>query len=157
MDVINVENMRVKCTVIVGGDLSNNKGINLQGGGLSAAALTEKDKEDILTIAKIDADYVAVSFPRSADDIHEARQLLRDVGCEAGIVAKIARAEALDVIEEIIEASDAIMVARGDLGVEIGDANLPPVQKHLIKLARSMNCVAITTSTPSTVNTGLSL
>ena len=144
MDIVNVENMRVNCTVIVGGDLSNNKGINLQGGGLSAAALTEKDKEDIFTISKIDADYVAVSFPRSADDIHEARRLLREAGSEAGIVAKIERAEALDVIEEIIEASDAIMVARGDLGVEIGDANLPPVQKHLIKLARSMNCVAIT-------------
>ncbi|MGR9099628.1 MAG: pyruvate kinase, partial [Gammaproteobacteria bacterium] len=114
------------------------------GGGLSAAALTEKDKEDILTIAKIDADYVAVSFPRTADDIHEARRLLNEAGCNAGIVAKIERAEALDVIEEIIQASDAIMVARGDLGVEIGDANLPPVQKWLIKLARSMNRIVIT-------------
>ena len=144
MDVVNVENMRVNCTVVVGGDLSDNKGINLQGGGLSAAALTEKDKEDILTIARMKADYVAVSFPRTADDIHEARSLLKAAGCEVGIVAKIERAEALDVIEEIIEASDAIMVARGDLGVEIGDANLPAVQKHLIKLARKMNCVTIT-------------
>ena len=144
MDVVNVENMRVNCKVIVGGDLSNNKGINLQGGGLSAAALTDKDKEDILTIARMGADYVAVSFPRSAADMHEARKLLRDAGCGASLVAKIERAEALDVIEEIIEASDVIMVARGDLGVEIGDANLPPVQKHLIKLAREMNCVVIT-------------
>ncbi len=144
IDVVKVENMRVNCKVIVGGNLSNNKGINLQGGGLSAAALTEKDKEDILTIAKMGADYVAVSFPRSAADMHEARKLLRDAGCNASVVAKIERAEALDVIEEIIEASDVIMVARGDLGVEIGDANLPPVQKHLIKLARKMNCVVIT-------------
>ncbi len=144
MDVINVENMRVNCKVIVGGDLSNNKGINLQGGGLSASALTEKDKQDILTIAEMGADYVAVSFPRSADDIHEARRLLRDAGCNAAIVAKIERAEALDVIDDIIKASDAIMVARGDLGVEIGDANLPPVQKELIKRSRELNRVVIT-------------
>ena len=144
MDVVNVVNMRVNCTVIVGGDLSNNKGINLQGGGLSAAALTDKDKADILTAAKIDADYVAVSFPRTADDIHEARMLLNRAGSSAGIVAKIERAEALDVIDEIIIASDAIMVARGDLGVEIGDANLPPVQKDLIKRARALDKVAIT-------------
>ncbi len=144
MDVVNVENMRVNCKVIVGGHLSNNKGINLQGGGLSASALTEKDKEDILTIAKMNADYVAISFPRSADDIHEARRLLHEAGSNAWIVAKIERAEALDVIDDIIRASDAIMVARGDLGVEIGDANLPPVQKELIKRSRELNRVVIT-------------
>jgi pyruvate kinase len=144
MDVVNVENMRVNCTVIVGGDLSNNKGINLLGGGLSAAALTDKDKEDILTIAKMGADYVAVSFPRCADDLHEARRLLREAGSDAGIIAKVERAEALDVIDEIILASDGVMVARGDLGVEIGDANLPAVQKQMIKRARELNRVAIT-------------
>jgi len=144
MDVVNVENMRVNCTVIVGGDLSNNKGINLLGGGLSAAALTDKDKEDIQTIAKIGADYVAISFPRCADDLHEARRLLREAGSDAGIIAKVERAEALDVIDEIILASDGVMVARGDLGVEIGDANLPAVQKHMIKRARDLNRVAIT-------------
>jgi len=144
MDVINVENMRVNCKVIVGGDLSNNKGINLQGGGLSADALTEKDKADIKTIAQLNADYVAVSFPRTADDLHEARRLLREAGSEAGIVAKIERAEALEVIDEIILASDAIMVARGDLGVEIGDANLPAVQKDMINRARRLNRVTIT-------------
>jgi len=144
MDVVNVENMRVNCTVIVGGDLSNNKGINLLGGGLSAAALTDKDKEDIKTIAKMGADYVAISFPRCADDLHEARRLLREAGSDAGIIAKVERAEALDVIDEIILASDGVMVARGDLGVEIGDANLPAVQKHMIKRARDLNRVAIT-------------
>lgn len=144
MDVINVENMRVNCIVIVGGDLSNNKGINLLGGGLSAAALTDKDKEDIQTIAKIGADYVAISFPRCADDLHEARRLLREAGSDAGIIAKVERAEALEVIDEIILASDGVMVARGDLGVEIGDANLPAVQKHMIKRARELNRVAIT-------------
>ena len=146
LDVVNVENMRVNCTVVVGGDLSNNKGINLLGGGLSAAALTEKDKEDIKTIALMKCDYVAISFPRTAEDLHEARRLLLAEGCHAGIVAKVERAEAIveNVMDEIILASDAVMVARGDLGVEIGDANLPAVQKLLIKRTRELNRVAIT-------------
>ena len=145
LDVVNVvDETRVNCTVVVGGDLSNNKGINLLGGGLSAAALTDKDKEDIKTVAQIDADYVAISFPRTADDMHEARALLLAEGSHAGLVAKIERAEAMDVIDEIILASDAIMVARGDLGVEIGDANLPAAQKLLINRARELNRVAIT-------------
>jgi pyruvate kinase len=145
LDVVDViDNTRVNCTVVVGGDLSNNKGINLLGGGLSAAALTEKDKLDIKTIAQIDADYVAISFPRTADDMHEARALLDAEGCHAGLVAKIERAEAMEVIDEIILASDAIMVARGDLGVEIGDANLPAAQKMLINRARELNRVVIT-------------
>lgn len=145
MDVINVENQqRINCKVIVGGTLSNNKGINLLGGGLSANALTDKDKADIISAAAIDADYVAISFPRTAADIKQARSLLQEAGLDAGIVAKIERAEALDVIDEIILVSDAIMVARGDLGVEIGDASLPPVQKMLIKRARSLNRIVIT-------------
>jgi len=144
MDVVNVENMRVNCTVIVGGDLSNNKGINLLGGGLSAAALTDKDKEDIKTIGLIKCDFAAISFPRCAEDLNEARRLLEAEGCYAGIVAKVERAEALDVMDEIILASDAIMVARGDLGVEIGDANLPAVQKKLIERTRELNRIAIT-------------
>ncbi len=144
LDVVNVENMRVNCKVVVGGDLSNNKGINLLGGGLSAAALTDKDREDIKTVARINCDYVAISFPRTAEDLHEARRLLLAEGCRAGIVSKIERAEALDVIDEIILASDAVMIARGDLGVEIGDANLPAVQKQVIKRTRELNRVAIT-------------
>lgn len=146
LDVVNVENRRVNCTVVVGGALSNNKGINLLGGGLSAAALTEKDKEDIKTIGIMGCDYVAVSFPRCAEDLNEARRLLEAEGCYAGIVAKVERAEAIvpDVMDEIILASDAVMVARGDLGVEIGDASLPAVQKLLIKRARELNRVAIT-------------
>jgi pyruvate kinase len=141
-----IEGSRIVCRVVVGGELSNHKGINKQGGGLSAAALTDKDKEDIRTAAEIDADYLAVSFPRSASDIREARDLLRAAGGEAGIVAKIERAEALapGVIESIVDASDAIMVARGDLGVEIGDAQLPWVQKDLIKLARTRDRAVIT-------------
>lgn len=134
----------IVCRVVVGGTLSNRKGINRQGGGLSAPALTDKDREDIKTAAKMQADYLAVSFPRTAEDIHEARRLLEAAGGRCAIVAKIERAEALDVIEEIVAASDAIMIARGDLGVEIGDAALPPVQKRLIQLARTMNRVVIT-------------
>ncbi|WP_438970655.1 pyruvate kinase [Methylophaga sp.] len=139
-----VEGPKITTQVTVGGELSNNKGINRQGGGLSAAALTDKDKQDIITAAKLEADYLAVSFPRSADDIHEARRLLKEAGGHAAIVAKIERAEALDAIEEIIIASDAIMVARGDLGVEMGDAALPPIQKRIIGMARRMNRITIT-------------
>ncbi|PKM35036.1 MAG: pyruvate kinase, partial [Gammaproteobacteria bacterium HGW-Gammaproteobacteria-10] len=98
LDVVDTDGKRVNCKVVVGGDLSNNKGINLLGGGLSAAALTDKDKEDIKTIAKIDCDYVAVSFPRCAADLNEARELLLAEGCHAGIVAKVERAEAMEVM-----------------------------------------------------------
>ena len=139
-----VDGAKINCSVLIGGELSDSKGINLKGGGLSAEPLTEKDKVDIVTAAHIDADFVAVSFPRNADDINLARQLLREAGGAGGIVAKIERAEALDHLEEIIEASDAVMVARGDLGVEIGDANLPAVQKRIINMSRSLNCVVIT-------------
>ncbi|TXL19907.1 pyruvate kinase, partial [Methylococcaceae bacterium HT5] len=146
LDVVDVVNGRINCTVIVGGNLSNNKGINLLGGGLSAAALTVKDKEDIITIGKIKADFVAVSFPRCAEDLNEARRLLADVDCYASIVAKVERAEAMvpEVMDEIILASDVIMVARGDLGVEIGDANLPSAQKFLIKRSRELDRAVIT-------------
>ncbi|MHB1950068.1 MAG: pyruvate kinase [Acidiferrobacteraceae bacterium] len=139
-----VTGSEVVCRVVVGGELSDGKGVNRQGGGLSARALTDKDREDIKWAAKMEADYVAVSFPRNAKDIEEARALLRAAGGRGGIVAKIERAEAVDAIEDIIRASDVVMLARGDLGVEIGDAALPPVQKRIIKLARKMNSVVIT-------------
>ena len=144
LQVEKVEGPEIHCIVLQTGVLSDKKGINLLGGGLSAPALTDKDREDIKAAAAIQADYIAVSFPKTADDIHEARQLLRDAGGYGGIVAKIERAEALDVIDEIIDASDAIMVARGDLGVEVGDAELPAIQKDLIARARSKDRVVIT-------------
>jgi pyruvate kinase len=147
LDVVKTDGSRIDCVVVIGGDLSNNKGINLLGGGLSAPALTEKDKEDIQIAAKIDCDFVAVSFPRCAEDLNEARRLLIQQGCYAGIVAKVERAEAVvsdEAMDEIILASDVVMVARGDLGVEIGDANLPAIQKKLIKRARTLDRVAIT-------------
>lgn len=139
-----VEGNKIHTHVVVGGTLSDNKGINLKGGGLSADALTEKDKADMKTAAEIDADYVAISFPRNAADVQLARTLLRNDGGQGGIIAKIERTEALENIDSIIEASDAIMIARGDLGVEIGDDQLPAVQKNLIKKARDANCVVIT-------------
>jgi pyruvate kinase len=142
--VKDVDGRRIICRVDVGGELSNNKGINRQGGGLSADALTEKDKQDIITAAAMKADYIAVSFPRCAADVEYARQLLRDAGGHGGIIAKIERAESINVIDEIITASDAVMVARGDLGVEVGDAALPPIQKDIIHRARHLNRVVIT-------------
>jgi len=139
-----VEGAEVICRVVTGGVLADNKGINRQGGGLSAAALTDKDRADIKAAAAIQADYLAISFPRSAADIDEARQLLQAAGGYAGMVAKIERVEAVQNIESIITAADVIMIARGDLGVEMGDAAVPPIQKRLIKLAREANKAVIT-------------
>lgn len=147
LQVDSVDGPAIHTTVTVGGKLSNNKGINRQGGGLSAPALTSKDREDIKTAVEIGVDYLAVSFPRSADDMNLARQLVREAGGNIYMVAKIERAEAVesdDVLDDIILASDAVMVARGDLGVEIGDAQLIAVQKHIIERARALNRCAIT-------------
>lgn len=147
LQVEDVSGSQITTTVTVGGKLSNNKGINRLGGGLSAAALTEKDLQDIQTAAKIGVDYLAVSFPRSSADIHEARRLLRAAEGRGLICAKIERAEAVATdaaLDDIIRASDAVMVARGDLGVEIGDAQLVGKQKRIIERARQCNKVVIT-------------
>ena len=131
----------------VGGPLSNNKGINKLGGGLSADALTEKDKADIITAARIGVDYLAVSFPRSSADLNYARELAKQAGLDAKIVAKVERAETVvddASMDDIILASDVIMVARGDLGVEIGDPELVGVQKKLIRRSRQLNRAVIT-------------
>ncbi|MBU0485521.1 MAG: pyruvate kinase [Proteobacteria bacterium] len=144
LHAIKVESQKIVCRVEIGGELSNHKGINRMGGGISAPTLTEKDHQDIKTAAQMQADYMAVSFPRSGQDIDQARELFMAAGGKGRIIAKIERAEAMDNLPEIITASDAVMIARGDLGVEIGDAALPPAQKKIIQLARSMNRVAIT-------------
>jgi pyruvate kinase len=147
VQVESVEGNAVHTIVTQGGPLSNNKGINKLGGGLSAAALTEKDKTDIQTASEIGVDYVAVSFPRSEEDMIEARQLLNAAGSTAELVAKLERAEATldhENLDKIILASDVVMVARGDLGVEIGDAELIGVQKHIIKRARTLDKIVIT-------------
>ncbi|MBS0345819.1 MAG: pyruvate kinase [Proteobacteria bacterium] len=130
--------------VKVGGELSNNKGINRQGGGLTAPALTAKDMEDIKTAALIGVDFVAISFPKGAADMYMARQLLRAAGSSAVLIAKIERTEAVANLDEILDASDGIMVARGDLAVEVGDAAVPALQKRMIRLAREKNKLAIT-------------
>ena len=143
-----VKGEQVHTTVKMGGELSNNKGINKQGGGLTAPALTAKDMEDIKTAMSFQADYVAVSFPKNATDMEMARQLC-NVAAEPfkhkpGLIAKIERFEAIPHLEEILRASDGIMVARGDLAVEVGNAAVPALQKRMIKMAREMDKVAIT-------------
>src|SRR5512147_77282 len=143
-DVTEVRGQEVICRVVRGGVLSNNKGINRKGGGLTAPALTDKDKEDIKTAALIKADYLAVSFPRSADDMKLARTLMHEAGGKSLLMAKIERAEAIPVLADIIDASDAIMVARGDLSVEVGDAAVPGLQKRMIKMARARNKLVVT-------------
>ncbi len=141
-----VTDTQVQCKVKIGGVLSDRKGINRKGGGLTAKALTDKDMSDIQFAAEVDADYLAVSFPRNAADMEEARKLFRNAGGKGDLVAKIERAESVkpEVLTGIIETSDAIMIARGDLGVEVGDAELPALQKRIIKMTRDMNKVVIT-------------
>jgi pyruvate kinase len=136
----------VDCVVIQGGILSSKKGVNKFGGGLSAKALTEKDKADIKTAAALNTDYLAISFVQSSEDVEETRQLLAAAGSSAHIIAKVERAEAItpEFLPGIIESADGVMVARGDLGVEIGDANLVAVQKQLIEAANAANKVVIT-------------
>jgi len=145
MDVDEVIDQEIHCTVIIGGVLSNNKGINRAGGGLSAEALTDKDKEDIKTACSIGVDYIAISFPRHGADMAYARSLVRAEGSNAGLVAKVERAEAVEPenLTSIMEESDVVMVARGDLGVEIGDAAVPPVQKRILREAPKHNTPVI--------------
>ncbi len=139
-----VEGSRIHTTVQFGGELSDHKGINRQGGGLSAAALTDSDRANIQTAADLEMDFLAVSFVRSAKDVNEARRLFRKAGGRGLIVAKIERAEAVTNVESIIEAADIVMVARGDLGVEMGYAELPGMQKRIIRRTRHLNKIVIT-------------
>jgi pyruvate kinase len=144
LSVQEVAGAEVRCKVLIGGKLSNRKGLNRQGGGLSVTALSDKDKADIKLAAEIGADFLAVSFVRSAEDMHQARRLLHEAGGNAALVAKIERADAIPVLGEIIDASDVVMVARGDLGVEIGDAELPGLQKKIIRESVQRNRAVIT-------------
>ncbi len=141
LKVKKVDGTRVHTTVVVGGVLSDHKGINRRGGGLSAAALADKDRDDIRFAAEMDMDFLAVSFVRSADDVEEARALFEAAGGTGKIIAKIERVEALECIDAIIDAADIIMVARGDLGVEMGYAELTGMQKRIIRLtAQEQGC-----------------
>lgn len=144
LEVAEVVDGEVHCTVVTGGVLSGGKGVNLLSGGLSAGALTEKDRKDMHAVAEMDADFLALSFVRNAADVDECREYMAELGWNGFILSKIERAEALDHVETIVRLSDGIMIARGDLGVEIGDAKLPAVQKSLIKRARSLNRIVVT-------------
>ena len=144
MRVTEVKGKEIICEVEAGGVLGDRKGINVQGGGLSLTGIAEHDIEDIPRAAAMGADYLAVSFPRNADDMNEARRRLREAGSEARLVAKIERTEAIENLEEIITASDAILIARGDLGVEIGDAELPGLQKLITTKSLEQNRLVIT-------------
>ncbi|MFM8928781.1 MAG: pyruvate kinase [Betaproteobacteria bacterium] len=148
LEVDSVRGEAVHTVVRIGGELSNNKGINKQGGGLTAPALTAKDMEDIKTAVSFQCEYIAVSFPKSATDMEMARQLANVAGepfrHKPGLIAKIERCEAIPLLESILKASDGIMVARGDLAVEVGNAAVPALQKRMIRLAREMDKVVIT-------------
>ncbi|PZQ33641.1 MAG: pyruvate kinase [Stenotrophomonas acidaminiphila] len=145
LKVVSVEGERIVCTVLNDGVLSDRKGLNKQGGGLSLGALTERDRELIAYVAEnIGVDFIAVSFCRNADDMNEARRIAREHGCDAALVSKIERTEAIENLAEIVDASDVVMVARGDLGVEIGDAELPGLQKKIIRESLARNKVVIT-------------
>jgi pyruvate kinase len=144
LGVSSVNGPRITTLVEQGGVLSNNKGINRKGGGLTAPALTEKDMQDIRAAAQLRADFLGVSFPRSGADMRWARDLMRKAGGQALMVAKIERAEAIAALPDILEASDCIMVARGDLAVEVGDAVIPALQKRMIRMARELNKITIT-------------
>lgn len=146
MQVETTDAEALHCIVVLGGALSDNKGINRRGGGLTAPALTEKDKADIAVAAAMDLDYLAVSFPRDAADMAYARSLCQEAGCNAWLVAKVERAEAVaddETLNALIDASDGVMVARGDLGVEIGDAELVGIQKKIVQHARRRNKAVI--------------
>jgi pyruvate kinase len=143
LQVLSIDGPRIKGRVLVGGELGNNKGINRQGGGLSAGALTDKDREDVRNSAQLRVDYLAVSFARDAADMEEARKLLRDAGGHGLLIAKIERAEAIKNLAGVVRASDGVMVARGDLGVEMGYAELAGLQKQIIQEARHQNRVVI--------------
>jgi pyruvate kinase len=144
LNVEAVDGPRIHTRVVMGGTLSNNKGINRMGGGLTAPALTAKDMEDVKTAAMLEADFLAVSFPKNKEDMYMARQLLRAAGGRGLLIAKIERAEAITALDEIIDSSDGIMVARGDLAVEVGNAAVPGLQKRMIKIARERNKLTIT-------------
>jgi len=144
MEVEKVDGPRILCRVKQGGVLSNNKGINRQGGGLTAAALTAKDIADIRIAAELKVDYIAVSFPKSGADMYMAHELVKASGGKAGLIAKIERVEAIAALDDILAASDGIMVARGDLAVEVGDAAVPALQKKMIRAAREKNKLTIT-------------
>jgi pyruvate kinase len=142
--VEDVEGDRVRCQVERPGVVKSRKGVNLPGVAVSAASLTRKDRADVVTAVEAGADYVALSFVRRPDDVAEAKQAIAEAGGDIPVVAKLERPEAIDCLDEILEAADAVMVARGDLGVELAVEQVPPIQKHIIARANSLGVPVIT-------------
>jgi pyruvate kinase len=142
--VRDVEGQRVRCEVERGGVVKSRKGVNLPGVAVSATSLTAKDRADVATAVEAGADYVALSFVRRPDDVAEAKQAIADNGGDIPVVAKLERPEAIDCLDEILEVADAVMVARGDLGVELAVEKVPPIQKHIIARANSAGVPVIT-------------
>ena len=136
LEVVSVDGPRVKTVVIEGGVLSNNKGINLPGAAVNVPALSEKDKDDLRFALELGVDMVALSFVRNAADIDDVHKVMDEVGKRVPVIAKIEKPQAVEAMEEIVLAFDAIMVARGDLAVEYPLERVPLVQKQLITLAR---------------------
>lgn len=145
LEVIEISGSKIHCKVVEGGVLTDLKGLNRKGGGLAARTLTEKDRNDLRTAIEAEVDYISLSFVKDAEDIRQARALMKDYGAQiTPIIAKIERMEALDHLTDIIREADAIMVARGDLGVEVGAAEVPAIQKHIIEQTRLLDKVVIT-------------
>ncbi|CZG54032.1 pyruvate kinase [Legionella pneumophila serogroup 1] len=145
LEVIEISGSKIHCKVVEGGVLTDLKGLNRKGGGLAARTLTEKDRNDLRTAIEAEVDYISLSFVKDAEDIRQARALMKDYGAPiTPIIAKIERMEALDHLTDIIREADAIMVARGDLGVEVGAAEVPAIQKHIIEQTRLLDKVVIT-------------
>ncbi|VEB32122.1 pyruvate kinase [Legionella pneumophila] len=145
LEVIEISGSKIHCKVVEGGVLTDLKGLNRKGGGLAARTLTEKDRNDLRTAIEAEVDYISLSFVKDAEDIRQARALMKDYGAQiTPIIAKIERMEALDQLTDIIREADAIMVARGDLGVEVGAAEVPAIQKHIIEQTRLLDKVVIT-------------
>ncbi len=145
LEVIEISGSKIHCKVVEGGVLTDLKGLNRKGGGLAARTLTEKDRNDLRTAIEAEVDYISLSFVKDAEDIRQARALMKDYGAKiTPIIAKIERMEALDHLTDIIREADAIMVARGDLGVEVGAAEVPAIQKHIIEQTRLLDKVVIT-------------
>jgi pyruvate kinase len=142
--VVDVEGKRVRSRVERGGVVKSRKGVNLPGVAVSAASLTSKDRADVVTAVEAGADYLALSFVRKPDDVAEAKQAIAEAGGDIPVVAKLERPEAIDRLDEILEVADAVMVARGDLGVELAVEKVPPIQKHIIARANSLGVPVIT-------------
>jgi pyruvate kinase len=144
LEVRRVEGRRVRCVVLRGGTVHSRKGVNLPGVRVSAPALTAKDREDLATAVRAGVDYVALSFVGRPADVAEAKRAIAELGADVPVIAKLERGEAIDHLDGIVAASDGVMVARGDLGVELPPEKVPPLQKRIIAAANAAGIPVIT-------------